>query len=116
VPVLGGTGGALMPRLKGIIKKLKFKNAHLPWGHPERIPLLRFDRTCAMARYEMDAYRWPDKKKTVAKEGPEHPQDKDNHVPEALGRFFAGFGLNDNSDVIISNAYQGPRTVRRRRR
>jgi len=116
IPVLGGTGGELKPRLKGIMNKLKFKNPHLPWGHDERVPWLRFDRTCVMSRYEMDAYKWPDKKKSVSKEGPEHPEDKDNHVPEALGRFFAGHGLSDHSDVIIGNAYGRTVPGRRRRR
>lgn len=93
VRVLGGTGGEIMPRVRGIMAKLKYRNPHLPWGHPERVPWLRFDRSCVMSRYEMDAYRWPDKRKTVGTNGPEQPQDKDNHVPEALGRFFAGMGL-----------------------
>lgn len=114
VPVLGGTGGELLPRLRGIMKKLKYRNPHLPWGHPERVPWLRFDRTCTYSRYEMAAYRWPERKKdalgTVAA-----PLDKDNHVPEALGRFFAGYGLLDNSEIIVSSAYAGGRNRRRRR-
>lgn len=109
---LGGTGGELKPRLKGIEKKLKFRNPHLPWGHPERVPWLRFDRTCVMARYEMDAYRWPDKRKNMT--GPQQPLDKDNHVPEALGRFFAGHGLADNTQTVISDGFARPQRRRRR--
>lgn len=107
VPILGGTGGELKPRLKGIERKLKYRNAHLPWDHPERVPWLRFDRTCTMARYEMDAYRWPDRKKDA--KGPQLPQDKDNHVPEALGRFFAGFGLADHSTPEVHAGVGGRR-------
>lgn len=112
--VLGGTGGMLMPRLRGIMKKLKFKNPHLAWDHPERVPWLRFDRSCTYSRYEMDAYRWPDKRKVANQDKPEQPEDKDNHVPEALGRFFAGHGLSDRSQTIISNAYAAPQRRRRR--
>ena len=93
LPILGGTQSQIVPRVKAITAKLKHRNPHLPWEHPERVPWLRFDRTCAMSRYEMDAYRWPDKRKKAGPNGTEVPEDKDNHVPEALGRFFAGFGL-----------------------
>jgi hypothetical protein len=119
VPILGSTGGELMPRLRGIMAKLKFRAPHLPWDHPERVPWLRFDRTCVMSRYEMDAYKWPDKKRNVTKDGTEHPEDKDNHVPEALGRFFAGHGLALDMETIISKGVGGtppPRRAYRRRR
>lgn len=114
LPVFGGTGGELLPRIRGIEKKLKYKNPHLPWTHPERVPYLRFDRSCTMSRYEMDAYRWPDRKKEVR--GVQQPQDKDNHVPEALGRFFAGAGLADNTEMVIQRSAVGGRQPARRRR
>jgi hypothetical protein len=120
VPVLGGTSGAILPRIKAIGNKLKFRNPHLPWDHPERVPWLRFDRTCTYSKFEMDAYRWPDKKKQVS--GPhgsvEVPQDKDNHVPEALGRFFLGFGLVKEEQFSVSDAFgrAGARPAVRRRR
>jgi hypothetical protein len=88
VPVLGGTGGPLKDRRDLIETWLKVQNAHLPYGHPERVPKLRFDRSCRDGIFEMAAYRWPDRRKTQG--NVEVPEDKDNHVPEALGRFFAG--------------------------
>jgi hypothetical protein len=112
VPSLGGTGGDLKLRLKGIEEKMKYRNAHLPWGHPERVPWLRFDRSCTYARYEMDAYKWPDKRRAATK-GPQHPEDKDNHVPEALGRFFKGFGWAQSGGIVSASAY-GPRRRARR--
>jgi len=116
VPSIGGTGGELKKRLKGIEKKLQYRNPHLPWGHPERVPWLRFDRSCTYGRYEMDAYKWPERRKNAGK-GPEHPEDKDNHVPEALGRFFAGYGwAQDDGGATITSAYQAGRRGRRARR
>jgi hypothetical protein len=116
VPVQGGTGGKLKGRREAIEKCLKFRNPHLPWGNPERVPSLRFDRTCVMSRYEMDAWRWPDKRK-ASTTGPEEPMDKDNHVPEALGRFFAGHGLVTGNRVVVNDALgRSGRAVSGRRR
>lgn len=106
VPVLGNTGGELKLRIEAIQKKLRDKNAHLPFDNFERHPWLRFDRSCVNARREMDAYRWPDKRKQAEANGPEHPLDKDNHVPEALGRFFAGHGLTKAGTMHVTQAVQ----------
>lgn len=114
VPVLGGTGGELKPRIEAIEKKLKHKNAHLDWTNPERIPWLRFDRSCVESQREMDAYRWPDKRKEAGKNGPEHPLDKDNHTVEALGRFMAGHGFTKHSNMTVTRAAT-KRPVRRGR-
>jgi hypothetical protein len=115
VPALGGTGGELKPRLEAIEKLLKHRNPHLPWYHEERVPWLRFDRTCVMSRYEMEAYRWPDKR-TGKTTGPQQPLDKDNHVPEALGRFMAGSGRTKHGRIEVVDAMgRGPQVVGRRR-
>jgi hypothetical protein len=120
VPVLGGTQSEIKPRIEAIEEYLKHQNAHLPWNHEERVPYLRFDRTCTMSRYEMDAYRWPDKRKRMGPNGTEVPEDKDNHVPEALGRFFAGRGLVKGTRTRVSDALgrsgraQRPRRYARR--
>jgi len=117
LPVVGGTGGPLKPRRKAIEHALRFRNPHLEWGNPERVPYLRFDRTCTYGRYEMDAWKWPDKRRAHTT-GPQEPEDKDNHVPEALGRFFAGHGLITGSQTVINDAMgrTGRRTVRGRAR
>ena len=117
VPVRGGTGGPLKGRRLAIEHALRFKNPHLPWDNPERVPFLRFDRTCAMSRYEMEEWRWPEKRK-ASTTGPEEPQDKDNHVPEALGRFFAGHGLVKGTEVIVHDGMgrTGRRSYRPRAR
>lgn len=115
VPLLGNTGGELKHRIEAIQVRLRDKNPHLQYDNPERRPWLRFDRSCANARREMDAYRWPDTRKAAAKNGPEHPLDKDNHVPEALGRFMAGHGLTRTGTMSVTQAVQRrPRRAVRR--
>lgn len=91
VPSVGGTGGLLKDRLEAIELALRVRNRHLPYGHSERVPLLRVDRSCINMIREMDAYSWPEKRKDgkgLPKK--DHPKDEDNHCPEALGRWFAG--------------------------
>lgn len=88
--VRGGTGGARKTRLDLIRKWLKVVNTHLPEGHEARVPKLFVDRKCVHTIREMDAYRYPEKKADSDKNSLEEPLKKDDHVPEALGRFFAG--------------------------
>lgn len=106
LPHYGNTGGELKHRIEAIQLKLKPRNPHLAYENPERVPWLRFDRTTKNCQREFDAYRWPEKRKEAGKTGPEHPMDKDNHTPEALGRFFAGHGLTKNGQMSISKATQ----------
>lgn len=87
----GGTGGELKHRLDAIRKALRERNKHLPDGHTERVPTLQFDRKCANTINDMLNYRYPEKKsQQVETNAPELPMKKDDHGPEALGRFFAG--------------------------
>lgn len=86
-----GTGGEKRYRIDAIRKALKIKNRHLPEGHHERIPQILFNRRCKNAIREMQVYRYPDKKDESSIKSQEEPMKKDDHVPEALGRFFAGF-------------------------
>lgn len=89
----GGTGGLRINRIKAIRQGLKTRNEHLVWGHPERKPKLFVDRRCTETIREMDAWRYPENKSEL-RNAKEEPLDKDNHAPEALGRFYAGhFGL-----------------------
>lgn len=49
------------------------------------------DTKCPQLTWEMrEGYRWPQHKSDV-KNDSEIPQDKDNHGPEALGRFIHGY-------------------------
>ena len=92
VPANKNTGGPLNIRLSLIRRALKERNAHLPPGHPERVPTLMIDRThCPTLAWEMrEGYRWPEHKSEVRSQS-ENPMDKDNHGTEALGRFFRGY-------------------------
>jgi hypothetical protein len=97
----GGTGGELQYRIDAIRKALRVRPhlAHLSVGHPERLPRLRIDRRCVNTIREFQEYRYPERKDTIlGNEAHENPMKKDDHTPEALGRFFAGhtaFGTPD---------------------
>lgn len=88
IPSGGGTGGELDQRLRYIRAALKVRNRHLPWGDPERVPWLRIARRCKHTVDEFGKYKYPQKRG----EGndAEKPLKKDDHTPEALGRFYAG--------------------------
>lgn len=87
---VGGTGGELNIRLRYIREALKDRNTHLPEGAPERHPKLRFDRKCVNTIREMQDYRYPETSKETNRNPKDMPLDKDNHCPEALGRYFRG--------------------------
>jgi hypothetical protein len=82
------TGGELNIRLRYIREALKDMNVHLPESDPLRHPKLLIDRRCVNLIREMQDYRYPDRKKD--QRGKDQPLDKDNHAPEALGRFYRG--------------------------
>lgn len=91
IPLGTGTGGELKLRLDAIRKALKVHNAHLPEDHPDRHPGLVFDRSCERTIADMLNYRYPEKRAQADKSNaPENPMKKDDHGPEALGRFYAG--------------------------
>lgn len=89
----GGTGGELKPRLDAIRKALKPRLPHLDLDHPENRPTLAFSRRCANAIREFEDYRYPEKRShQVDSNSPESPMKKDDHCPEAIGRYFAAIG------------------------
>jgi hypothetical protein len=92
IPSVKNTGGELKTRLSLIRSGLKSKPDHLPDGHPEKKPKLLVNRSeCQQLAWEMsEGYRWPEHKSEI-KSDSEHPLDKDNHGPEALGRFYRGY-------------------------
>lgn len=82
------TGGELKYRLEYIRKFLKVGPEHAPVS--EQAPKLLIDRSCLGLDFEMQEYRYPEASSEVR--GPsENPLSKDDHAPEALGRFFRGY-------------------------
>lgn len=89
VKVMGKTGGLLRDRLDLIRRWLRPQPFELEDGHPEKIPKLHIDYSCKELIREMNDYRYPETK-DESEEQRESPLKKDDHAPEALGRFFAG--------------------------
>ena len=94
---VGGTGGELAPRLRAIRMALKVRNLHLPIGHEHRAPRLVFNRRCVNTIADMNNYRYPKMRTEADKNTPENPLKKDDHGPEALGRFFIGHWGDPNA-------------------
>lgn len=92
IPSSGGTGIPKVDRLTWIRKFLKPSGAGLdaePGGAlAEWVPALTVNRRCVNTIHELNIYKYPDTKAGSAT--PEEPEKKDDHVPEALGRFFSG--------------------------
>ena len=88
------TGGELKLRLRYIREALRDRNPHLPDGHIDRHPKLMVDRRCTNFIREFNDYRYPRLLKDQEKLNPTNPGDlplkKDDHTPEALGRFYRG--------------------------
>jgi hypothetical protein len=83
------TGGELKWRLELIRQRLQVGPQH---AKPEdQKPKLFIDRSCKELIREMQDYRYPETKEEQSKENPEKPLDKDDHGPEALGRFMRGY-------------------------
>lgn len=92
-----GTGGELRFRIDAIRSALKVRHEERPEGHVDRVPALQIHRRCTNTINDFLNYRYPEKK-NESRDGnsPEHPMKKDDHAPEALGRFYAGyFGTPD---------------------
>lgn len=89
----GGYGGS--DELKWRLELIRQKLMPVPLTAPveRREPKLFIDRSCAELIREMNDYRYPDTKpeEERMKENPEKPLDKDDHGPEALGRFMRGY-------------------------
>lgn len=89
IPARTGTGGELRQRLALIRSAMKLRPDHAIRELQE--PQLKVDRSCTRLAWEMrEGYRWP-RHQSEVKNDSELPLDKDNHGPEALGRFFKGY-------------------------
>lgn len=91
IPYDTSTGGELKHRLEYIRQALKLQPEHLTDDHPDKRPKLFIDRSCVELIREMQDYRYPESKEEALKAQPEQPLDKDDHGPEALGRFYRGY-------------------------
>lgn len=90
VPTRLNTGGEIKTRLALIRAALKLRPDYLPPDDPRKKPKLFVDRSCSQLIWEMgEGYRWPERNSEVRNDS-EIPLDKNNHGPEALGRFFKG--------------------------
>jgi hypothetical protein len=92
VQPMRGTGGLLSDRLELIRRWLRVPEAlmHPDLPDSERRPRMKIDFSCTKTIYEMGAYRYAETKNEQNQNPRENPLKKDDHAPEALGRFFAG--------------------------
>ena len=90
VRATGGTGGEINVRLRYIREALKDMNTHLPEDDPLRHPKLLFDRKCKYTIRDMLNYRYPQTSSESLRNPSDLPLKKDDHGPEALGRFYRG--------------------------
>jgi Terminase large subunit, T4likevirus-type, N-terminal len=89
IPSAANTGGELKWRLELIRQKLMPQPLNQP---PEkREPKLYINRRCVDLIREMQDYRYPDTPEESMRAAPEEPIKKDDHGPEALGRFMRGY-------------------------
>ena len=89
IPFAGNTGGDLKTRLSMIRQRLKPRPENAPVEEQQAV--ITVDESCTMLIWEMEeGYRWPEHKSEIRNED-ENPLDKDNHGPEALGRFIRGY-------------------------
>lgn len=91
IQMRGDTGGELQDRLSLIRRWLRPAPYELPDGHPEKVPKLLFDRHCYQTIREFNDYRYPETRDEATSDPSENPLKKDDHSPEALGRFFKGY-------------------------
>ena len=90
VDIHSGTGGLIKDRVDMIRRGLKIGPEYLIHGHPERAPSLFFDHSCINTIREMQDYRYPEVKDELTQDPKENPLKKNDHCPEALGRFYKG--------------------------
>ena len=98
----GGTGGERKHRIDAIRRALKPRLPHLGWDHPENRATVMLSREVPNTQREFEDWKYPEKRKN--RNNPEEPEDKDNHCPEALGRYFAATGTpaDEASETRVS--------------
>lgn len=123
----GGTGGELNIRINLIRQAMRqgridYASTELSDGNADKWrPRLMIDRSCIMTRADMLAYRYPERKEDAetSRDRFELPLKKDDHAPEALGRFMVGrFGpgsLTASGGTRIRRANMGRHSNNARR-
>jgi hypothetical protein len=99
ISVGGGTGGEVNVRINLIRQALRqgridYAATELGDSNSDKWrPRLMIDRKCVQTRRDMVAYRYPERKEDAETSTPrmELPMKKDDHGPEALGRFMVGY-------------------------
>lgn len=110
-----GTGGLIQDRLDLIRRWLKLKMDDREGNESGYLaPKLAFDRSCINLIREFSEYRYPENKREAEANPHENPMKKDDHTPEALGRFFmayygqkARFGSHYNKGSAGTKVRQG---------
>lgn len=103
VRATGGTGGELKYRLDSIRKALRRVPELAADSNPDKKPQLKIDRKCTNTIREFLDYRYPKRndEADATRNNDENPMKKDDHTPEALGRFFKGyFGTLDQQAAV----------------
>lgn len=90
VRFMGGTGGDIDIRLNLIRKWLRKAPFELPDDHPEKVPKLHIDQSCVNTIRDFNDYRYPETRNEQLETPSEKPLKKDDHAPEAMGRFMVG--------------------------
>jgi hypothetical protein len=91
IPSRSNTGGPLSIRLELIRNALKNPGRGITeHGIHYPRPVLMIDRSCHNLIREMNDYRYPETKEEATRNPKDEPMDRDNHGPEALGRFMRG--------------------------
>lgn len=108
----GGTGGEIKERLDAIRMALKTQRIDmfagvLPGGTDVWRPQLMINRKCTKTIYEFNEYRYPEKKDQNSTPGQENPMKKDDHTPEALGRFMRGFFGSPQQQAAATRSSKG---------
>lgn len=82
----------IQDRVEWIRRKLRLSVVGLDKDSDPQ-PLLLVNRRCINTIREFNDYRYPETHEQASEKGraaPENPMKKDDHTPEALGRFFSG--------------------------
>lgn len=90
VPARTNTGGEIKTRNAMIRTRLKPRPPHAPVEEQQAQIVFDRDRCIHLAWEMREGYRWPTHRNEQKNEA-EVPLDKDNHGPEALGRFIHGY-------------------------